>query len=384
MARLCLSTAHATPATLRGMKTLASQFPALIWPFIWVGAASLSVWATLATASILLGGVSVLLSLLAAYTAARALRERQARPSHVLSRQGWFRLGLWASGLVMIGLVGTGVQLAYDRAYGLVHPGHIPTVAQPAEVGLTDYQSVSFLTSDGLTLRGWYMPAHNASVVIFVHGHGGNRGALLAEAAYIVAYGYGALLYDTRNSGESEGTLTTFGLLEVNDVSAAVDFALAQPGVERVALLGHSMGAGTVLMAGARLPGVSAVVAESAFSSLEDNVANGVRHLTGLPAFPFAPLVVFFGQREAGMDIRQARPIDAIADLSPRPVLLVHGALDKAVPVTNAYALYAAAQEPKELYLLDDAGHDDLLLTGGPEFQTRILNFLDKALGQSP
>lgn len=366
------------------MKPLTSPSLALIWPFAWVGAASLSVWATLATASILLGGVSVLLSLLAAYTAARALRERQARHAHAFSRQARFRLGLWASGLLVIGLVGTGVWLAYDRAYGLVHPGHIPTLARPDEVGLTDYQSISFLTSDGLTLRGWYMPTRNDSVVIFVHGHGGNRGALLAEAAYIVAHGYGALLYDTRNAGESEGTLTTFGLLEVNDVSGAVDFALAQPGVERVALFGHSMGAGTVLMAGARLPQVSAVVAESAFSSLEDNVANGVQHLTGLPPFPFAPLVVFFGQREAGMDIRQARPIDAMAALSPRPVLLVHGALDQTIPVANAYALYATAQAPKELYILDDAGHDDLLQIGGPSFQERILNFLDEVLGQTP
>jgi fermentation-respiration switch protein FrsA (DUF1100 family) len=279
---------------------------------------------------------------------------------------------------------GTGVWLAHDRAYGLVHPGHISTTVRPEAVGLTDYQAVSFLTSDGLTLRGWYVPTQNGSVVIFVHGHGGNRGALLADAGYIVAHGYGALLYDSRNSGESGGALTTFGLLEVNDVSGAVNFALAQPGVNQVGLLGHSMGGGTVLMAGAHLPQVTAVVAESAFSSLEDNIATGVQHLTGLPAFPFAPLVVYFGQREAGMNIRQARPIDDIAALSPRPVLLVHGALDQTVPVANAYDLYTRAHEPKELYILDGAGHDDLLRIGGPTFQDRILNFLDENLGKTP
>lgn len=366
------------------MKTLTAQFPALFWPFAWVGAASLSVWATWTNGSILLGGVSVLLSLLAAYTAVQALRIRHARPNHALSRLAVFRLQLWASGMIIISVLVTGVWLAYRQAYALVHPGHLPTNAHPEDVGLTDYQSIQYLTVDGLTLRGWYMPTHNGAVVIFVHGHAGNRGALLAEAGVVVARGYGALLYDTRNAGESEGTLTTFGLLEENDVSGAVDFALAQPGVERVVLFGHSMGGGTVLLAGARLPQVSAVIAESAFSSLEDNVANGVEHLTGLPAFPFAPLVVFFGQREAGMDIRQARPIDAIATLSPRPVLLVHGALDQTIPVTNAHALYAAAHEPKELYVIDGAGHDDLLQIGGPIFQDRILNFLDEVLGQAP
>jgi fermentation-respiration switch protein FrsA (DUF1100 family) len=357
---------------------MAVSLPSLFWPLAWVVMAGLSARATLLQPSPGLAALTVVLSLGATYATGRVLRGRR------LSHSAWLRLGVWVTGWVVIGLVGLGIWLAHERAYGLVHPGHRPATLQPEAVGLTDYQSVSFLTEDGLTLRGWYMPTHNGAVIVFVHGHGGNRGAMLADAEIVVAQGYGALLYDTRNAGESEGDLTTFGLLEVLDVGGAVDFALAQPQVKQVALFGHSMGGGIVLMAGARLPQVRAVVAESAFSSLEDNIANGVRHLTGLPPFPFAPLVVFFGQREAGMDIRQARPIDDIAALSPRPVLVIHGQLDETIPVANAHALYAAAQAPKELYLLPEAGHDELAHSGGADYRARVLSFLDRYLLQSP
>ncbi len=309
-------------------------------------------------------------------------RERRRAWGGAFSAQGIGRLALFTAGLLLAALTGVTLWLARSRAEGLVHPRRALPDCLPEAAGLMGYETVSFRSSDDLRLYGWHAPSRNGAAVILVHGHAGNRCGLLSEAAWLAAQGYGVLLYDSRNSGESEGALSTFGLLEVNDVRGAVDFIAAQPGIDprRIGLLGHSQGGGTVLLAGARLRQVSAVAAESAYTSLEDNISSGVEQLTGLPPFPFAPLVVFFAQWEAGMDVTQVRPVDEVASISPRPLLLVHGEQDETIPVANGYQLYAAAQEPKELYIIPDAGHCCFPEVGAAPYRLRLLDFFRRAL----
>jgi fermentation-respiration switch protein FrsA (DUF1100 family) len=140
------------------------------------------------------------------------------------------------------------------------------------------------------------------------------------------------------------------------------------------------MGGGTVLMAAAELPEIRAVIAESAFTTLEDNVNDSMYALLGLPPVPFAPLVVFYGQQETGLDIRSVRPLDEIGQISPRAVLLIHGAKDSVVLVKNSYALYAAAKEPKQLYILPEAAHGGFLQVEPQVYPATILRFLDDYL----
>lgn len=291
-------------------------------------------------------------------------------------------LSLFTIGLLALAFGGLTLWLAHNRAYDLVHPQHVPVDCALETVGVADYQAVSFSAADGVSLRGWYAPPQNGAVILLVHGHGGNRCELLPEAGVLAAAGYGFLLFDTRGAGESAGNTVTFGLSEVNDVEGAFDFVAAQPAVDahRIGVFGHSQGAATVILAGARLPHIRAVIAESGYTSLQDNVNSGVKNLVGLPPFPFGPLIVFFGQQEAGLDITQVRPIDVVADISPRPVLFIHGALDRPIPVENAYQLYAAAQEPKELYVMPDAGHCCFLEIGGSAYAQKIITFFDGAL----
>jgi len=284
--------------------------------------------------------------------------------------------------LIILLLLSFGLYIPYRKAYNLVHPARTVPNRTPADVGASDFQTVEFPSADGLKLRGWYIPPKNGAVVIFVHGLGNNRSELLDEVGLAAARGYGALLFDLRNHGQSEGDRTTLGLREVDDVLGATRFVRAQPEVDfaKIALFGHSMGGATVLLAAAQMPEIAAVLAESAYSSAEDNIAEGVQGLTGLPAFPFAPLVLFFGQREAGVDIRAVRPVDVIGKISPRPVFIIHGERDGLIPVQNAYRLYAAAGEPKQLYILPGVSHSGFLQAAPVEYPRRILTFLDAYL----
>jgi len=285
------------------------------------------------------------------------------------------------AGIVLL-TIGGALWITRARAFEIVHPARGVITRAPESVGITNYQNVTFRSADGLTLKGWFVPSQNGATFIFVHGHGGTRQGQLDDAGILVQQGYGALLFDLRNSGKSEGNVTTFGLLEVNDVRGAVDFVLAQPGTDpnRIGLLGQSMGGATVIMAAARITEVRAVAALSAYTSMEDNIETGVENLAGLPSFPFAPLVIFWGELEARIDIQQVEPVAEIASISPRPILIAHGERDDLIPVENAHALYAAAQEPKELLLIPNAAHESFYPVAGEAYAQKIAAFFDRYL----
>jgi dipeptidyl aminopeptidase/acylaminoacyl peptidase len=294
-------------------------------------------------------------------------------------RNYWRNLALFALLNLVIASVVVGLWLAYSRAQILVHPARYQAERTPIDLAITNWEEITFVTSDGLWLRGWFTPPapYNRAAVIFLHGLGTNREHLLGEAARLVAHGYGALLFDLRNHGASDGNITTLGYVEVEDVRGAVNFLLARSEVDpqRIALMGHSMGAGTAIRAAARIAHVRAVIAASAYTSIEDNIADGVEGLTGLPAFPFAPLVIWFGEHETGLDIRQVRPIDDAPLIAPRALLLIHGQDDALIPVRNAWQLYQAAREPKQLYIVPNAGHSGLLDASPREWERQVLGF---------
>lgn len=281
---------------------------------------------------------------------------------------------------LVVFLLAFGFYLPYGRAYGLVHPARIAIDRTPAELGLP-YEDLQLTTSDGLKLAAWYLPPRNGVIVICVHGMGSNRTQFLDEAVFLQRKKYGVLLLDLRNHGESEGDKTTLGLYEVRDIAAAVEYIRQREGTDAaVAAFGHSMGAATVLLATAQIPEIRAVIAVSPFTSVEDNVSEGVRTLTGLDPRFFAPLILFFGQREAGVDISTVRPVDVIGSISPRPVLLIHGAKDETLPVRNSYQLYEAARDPKELVVYEGVGHGGFIFQEPKQYPKKVLNFLEKYL----
>ena len=281
---------------------------------------------------------------------------------------------------LVIFLLVFGITLPYGRAYGLVHPARAPIDRAPADLGLPS-EDIQLTTSDGLTLTAWYIPPRNGVVVICVHGMGGNRAQFLEEAVFLHRKKYGVLLLDLRNHGESEGDVTTLGLYETKDIAAAVEYIRQREGADAaVAAFGHSMGAATVLLAAAQLPEIDAVIAASPFTSVGDNVSEGIRSLTGLDPRFFAPLVLFFGQREARVDISAVRPVDVIGSISPRPVLLIHGAKDETLPVRNSYQLYEAARDPKELVVYEGVGHGGFVFQEPKQYPKKVLNFLEKYL----
>jgi fermentation-respiration switch protein FrsA (DUF1100 family) len=205
---------------------------------------------------------------------------------------------------------------------------------------------------------------------------------MLNEAEMLYRHGYGVLISSVRAHDASDGEQISFGYREMQDLEAWYQYVLTRAEVkpDRIGILGNSMGGSLVIQYAAQNPNIEAVAANSAFSSLNDTVATSVTHFTGLPPFPFAPLILFWGEQEGGF---KASEIDAkkwISQLSPRPVFLMQGGADTVISVNSGELLYAAAGEPKELWYEPALGHTMFDESLPQEYEQRVIGFFDKYL----
>jgi fermentation-respiration switch protein FrsA (DUF1100 family) len=256
----------------------------------------------------------------------------------------------------------------------------VPDVT-PAAYGLS-YEDVVIVSSDEIELVGWYIPSQNGAAIMAQHGYKNNRAELLAEAAMLADHGYGVLLTTVRAHDYSDGERISFGTREMDDLDAWYRYLLTRPDVdaERIAVLGNSYGGALAIQYAAQNPAIKAVVAHSAFSSLDDTVSTSVSFFSDLPPFPFAPLIVFWAEREAGFTAADIDTTRWVAAISPRPILLLQGGSDIVISPESGERLYAAAGEPKELWYEPDLGH--VMFDGARpgEFESRVTAFYDRYL----
>ena len=244
-------------------------------------------------------------------------------------------------------------------------------------------EMITFRTADELTLHGWYLP-HDAprAALVIAHGYAMNRGELLDLARGMRSRGYAVLLFDFRAHGASEGTRSTIGFREAGDVAAAARFLHAQPALAgcQIGAIGLSMGAVATIGAAVEEPLIAAVVSDSGYATLSAIAAGGLRLLFHLPPFPFAPLVIRFSEVLTRARIGAASPIAIVGQIAPRPILFIHGSTDRLIPLANAQALYAAASEPKELWIIPGVAHASAYHQVQDEYLHRLDQFFTATL----
>ena len=253
-----------------------------------------------------------------------------------------------------------------------LHPPRIIPPGNTLKKFNIPYQSVNLVTEDGIRLAAWYTPPRNGVVILLAHGYGDNRPewvhTMLAKSKY------GVMAWDARAHGESGGEISTIGYLEILDVKAALDYVLAQPGVEHVGAWGGSMGGATLIRAAAAFPEIEAVWIDSSFASLDDE-------FDFLVPYPIInPLAKYIAQIETGVNINEINPLKDIAMISPRPVYIVHGTGDTVAPPDAGQKLYEAAGEPRFLWEAENVRHLMIYLDNPGRYQRRLLGFFDEWL----
>jgi fermentation-respiration switch protein FrsA (DUF1100 family) len=268
-------------------------------------------------------------------------------------------------------------------AHQLLHPRRLLPSATPASLGLR-YEEVSFAGQD-VELHGWYLPGTGSAGVVIVHGFPGERSSLGGIAPALHAAGFHVLLYDQRAAGSSGGHAVTFGYYEAGDLNAAADFLRAHAGVRPVGALGVSLGAAVAVLAAGQGRHLDAVVADSAFTSLHAAVAEGVPArlfgaATGWLAGALSPLILRHAEWQTGLRAADVRPLGVVSQISPRPVMFIHGLDDNLYSHQHSVLLYEAASDPKELWLVPETAHAHARITRRAEYDGRVVGFFERAL----
>jgi len=249
----------------------------------------------------------------------------------------------------------------------------------PSDYSIKNWQAISFYTEDKLKLEGWLLPSHiQNGTILFIHGIASNRESLLEQAISLHKLGYTALLFDLRGHGSSEGCLTTLGHHEVKDVCAALAFLKTQTHLnsDRLAVMGHSMGAATALLASSKLK-FEAMVLESCYAEVKANLAASIKAFTNLPVVPFVQMMLFLGTLRTRVDLSELRPVEALSGLKNTPILFIHGQKDKTILPSNSEGLFEKKQGLKQLVLIEGVGHSSLPKACA-SFEQSLTNFLTK------
>lgn len=247
--------------------------------------------------------------------------------------------------------------LLFPSAYACPQDHYI-YCGDPSELGLS-FEDVTIKTEDGLSLSGWYIPGKSTtSGIVMVHGRNASRHEALRDVPSLHAQGHNLLLIDLRHSGKSERSFISMGFHERLDVHAAVDYLLQSKAISNVGVVGYSMGAATTIMAMAENSNIKAGWFDSAFADFDTIIRERFVHDYGF-GIPngLMELVRFTYEARGSLNSQYPSPIAVIAGIAPRPIMIVHGTADIVVPFHHGEELYAAAKEPKQMWVIPDGRH---------------------------
>lgn len=277
--------------------------------------------------------------------------------------------------LVLIAIVGISAYVGSS----LTEPPREPLTTNPKKAEGLAYENVSFRSyKDRTRLSGWWIPSEDAKLtIVFAHGYGKNREQndvpVLPLFKKFHQAGYNVLTFDFRGSGQSEGKRVTVGAKEQDDLLTAVRYAKSRAS-EPVVLYGISMGAATSLVTAPKAE-VAGVIADSPFSDLKNYLETNLPVWSGLPNFPFTPVILQVTPPLTGLNPERVQPIEAIRRID-YPILMIHGKDDDAIPVTESMRLQKAAPR-SELYVTENGGHVQSYKHDRKAYENKILSYLE-------
>jgi len=247
-----------------------------------------------------------------------------------------------------------------------------------------NFKWVEFHSSDGILLKGWYVPAAGEArgTIVYCHGLNRTRIEMLPMAVFGHQLGYDGLLFDFRHQGTSGGEVTTLGYKERFDVIAAVRYTLSQqPAPRPVILWGVSMGAAAALLAAAESPEVAAVISDSSFLSLGDTVRHHWKLFFHFPSFPIADEVMYLLAWRGGFRPSDFDLVNAVTRIGDRPILFVALENDRRMPPSIARDLYGHALSPyKALIVLPGQRHGEGFNLDTEQYEAAVRQFLSSLL----
>ncbi len=251
----------------------------------------------------------------------------------------------------------------------------------PSNYGLTA-EAAEFQSGDGLTLRGWYIPAEDSvKTIIVCSGANGSLDADVHVAPWLHEAGFNVLLFNWRAHGQSEGEVVTLGFNERYDLIAAVQFAKAQ-GAERIGVLGFSMGGTVAIDTAAVYEDINAIVADSPFVTIVSAVAGGLieRGLHEGVSYVIARLLLITACLRTQLNLFEIDVAPWIKRVAPRPLLLMFGEQDVIVPRAEIDLAFARAGDPEKSGASRKRRIARIQLQQPDEYRRRVIEFFTQHL----
>lgn len=237
------------------------------------------------------------------------------------------------------------------------------------------YEDVDFESSDGIKLKGWFLPGNNSiDTIIVMHGYPTNKADVLPFSMFLLKK-YNVFLFDFRYFGESQGSYTTAGFKEINDLDGAVNYLKTRKDVKNIGALGFSLGGAVALMN--ENNDVKAIVSDSAYSDLNSMIEvlySGFYFLK----YPFVQMTRFYTKIFFNVDPKDVSPANSIKNID-KPVLIIHGEKDKQIPVSEANILHNANTNV-ELWIVKNTNHGETYALNKEEYEKRVFEFFEKNL----
>ena len=239
------------------------------------------------------------------------------------------------------------------------------------------YQSVTFQTSDGLRLSGWYIPTEKPqAVVILIHGrHKKGKSLMLRHALYLYENNYSTFLFDMRGYGDSEGKTCGFGEREWQDAVGAYDYIKSLPENKhiKVGFFGISLGAVVAILAAGKAKVGDFIIASVPFASHASLFAKQIEKSPFFPKFFFRFALQLAAFLTFGVVYYTANALFVIHNITS-PIFLIGATHDEEVNSQDAWKLFEKAQKPKEYW--EAKTKHDVFAEEKEEFQSRMLRFL--------
>jgi alpha/beta superfamily hydrolase len=264
------------------------------------------------------------------------------------------------------------------RLTGGLHPGRGEPIPNAVDVHALPVEDVSFYNWRGELLSGWLsLTSPTAPVIILTHGSPGNRVSMISRAAFLHDHGFNVLLFDFQSYGKSQGEMSTLGMVESEDILAAISYIHSQLATKfsKIGVLGLSMGATAAVLAASRSEDILALVAESC-------PVDATRVTADIPDEASRQADKQLVEEVYGVDITQARPIDVVNKLAGQTaIFFMNGDDDTITPLAGMQALYRSAKDPKQYWVVPGAQHAQAFTTDPEEYMQRVDAFFDRYLG---
>lgn len=245
----------------------------------------------------------------------------------------------------------------------------------------TQTEPAEITSRDGLALKGdiYWTDRESHKWLIAVHGYTGRRTDMQNIAGFYGVKNYNVLTPDMRAHGESEGKYIGMGWLDRLDVLDWIDYVIGLDPMAEIILHGVSMGGATVMMvSGEELPDqVKGIVEDCGYTSVWDIFADELSYLFHLPSFPLLNTASLIADIRAGYDFKDASAVEQVKK-SQVPILFIHGSEDNFVHTDMVYEVYEACSSPKDILVVEGAGHGDSYRMDPDAYFDKVFSFIEK------